>query len=136
MKELTINGYTAGVSVEVYHFYEMMKNHGNEPADFNMLISDFTSFLRLWNDFKGMQDSEEKKSDFEKKLGTHIIAHTIKPRTQYAHQQEKRNGKNILYPIYYFDSERVHSMAMGGNYPISECNFFVKTRKGGYVKIK
>lgn len=135
-KELTINGKTAEVSIEVYHFYEMLKNHGNEPSDFNELIFDFTKFLSLWDQFKGMNDSVERKTEFEKNLKTHILCHTIKPRTQYAHQQEKRNKKDILYPVYYFDEKRVHSMAMGGNYPINECNFFVKTRSGGYVKIK
>jgi hypothetical protein len=136
MKKLTINGQTAEVSVEVYHFYEMMENHGTEFKDFNELINDFTGFLRLWNNFKARNESEEKKSEFEKKLNTHILVHTIKPRTQYAHQQEKKNGKNILYPVYYFDNVRVHSMAPGGNYPINECNFYVQTRKGDYVKIK
>ena len=136
MIELTINGKTAEVAPEVHHFYEMMKSHGNEPEDFNELINDFTRFIRMWDDYKGMQESDKKKSDFEKRLDTHVIAHTIKPRTQYAHQQEKRKGKNVLYPVYYFDNERVHSMAMGGNYPINECNFYVKTRDGGYVKLK
>lgn len=135
-KTLTIGEQTAEVSIEVYHFYEMLKNHGNEPESHNVLIFDFTTFMSLWDKFKGMKNSEEKKSDFEKELNTHIIAHTIKPRTQYAHQQEKKKGKNILYPVYYFDDKRVHSMAMGGNYPINECNFFVKTHNGGYVKIK
>lgn len=135
-KLLTINGKTAKVSIAVYHFYEMLKNHGDEPADFNELIYDFTKYMSLWNQYKGMESSKEKKNEFEKTLDTHIIAHTIKPRTQYAHQQEKQNGKDMLYPVYYFDDKRVHSMAMGGNYPINECNFFVKTRNGGYVKIK
>ena len=123
MKELTIGNKTAEVSIEVYHFYEMMKDHGAEPKDINELITDFTQFLRLWDQFKGMNDSENKKDEFEQKLTTHILCHTIKPRTKYAHQQEKKNGKNIIYPIYYFDEQRVHSMAMGGNYPINECNF-------------
>lgn len=135
-KELTINGKTAEVATEVYHFYQMLKNHGDEPTDFNELISDFTKYMSLWNQYKGMEDSAESKDEFEKKLDTHILVHTIKPRTQYANQQEKRNGKNVLYPVYYFDDKRVHSMAMGGNYPINECHFYVKTRNGGYVKIK
>lgn len=135
MKELTIEGHTAEVSEDVFHCYEMLKAMDREPENFNQFIFDFQNFTSLWDNFKAMQSSETKKSDFEKKLGTHIICHTIKPRTQYAHQQEKKKGKNMLYPVYYFDSERVHSMAMGGNYPIKECNFFVKTREGGYVKI-
>lgn len=134
-KELTLDGKTAEVSMDVYYFYEMLKHHGDEPKNFDDLIYGFTNFIRLWDDYKGMKASEENKTEFEKKLDTHILAHTIKPRTQYAHQQEKRKGKNMLYPIYYFDEQRVHSMAMGGNYPIKECNFYVKTRNGGYVKL-
>jgi hypothetical protein len=83
-----------------------------------------------------MEGQENGMNDFEKKLGKHIICHTIKPRTEYCNQQEKRNGKDVLYPVYYFTNDRVHSMAMGGNYPISDCNFFVKTTKGDYIKIK
>lgn len=135
MKKITINGHTAEVSEDVYFFYQMLKAMDREPNDFNEFVSDLQNFTRLWDQFKAMKESDEKKSAFEEKLNTHIIAHTIKPRTQYANQQEKKNGKNMLYPVYYFDRERVHSMAMGGNYPIKECNFFVKTRDGGYVKI-
>lgn len=135
MKELTINGQTAQVSDDLYFFFEMLKAMDREPDDFNQFVSDYQNFTSLWVNFKAMQKSDENKGEFEKKLDTHILAHTIKPRTQYAHQQEKKKGKNMLYPVYYFDSERVHSMAMGGNYPIKECNFFVKTRNGGYVKI-
>ncbi len=135
-KKLTINGQTADVSYDVFHFYQMLKNHGDEPKDFNQFISDFTKFMSLWNHFKGMKATEEKKSEFEQKLDTHILAHTIKPRTQYAHQQEKKGNKNVLYPVYFFDEKNVHSMAIGGNYPINECIFWVKTRNGGYVKLK
>lgn len=135
MKDLTINGHSAQVSDEIFYFYEMLKAVDNEPTDFNEFITDFQNFYRLWNTFKALKTSEEMKSEIEKKLSNHILVHTIKPKTQYAHHQEKKNGQNMLYPVYYFDNERVHSMAMGGNYPIKECNFFVRTKNGGYVKI-
>ncbi len=135
MKSLTINGHTAEVSEEIYFFYEMLKANDQEPKDFNQFLTDFQDFYRLWRDFKAMKSAEEKKDDFEKKLEIHIICHTIKPRTQYAHQQEKRKGKSLLYPVFYFDNDRVHSTAVGGNYPIKECNFFVKSIYGDWVKI-
>lgn len=135
MRKLTINGHTAEVSEEIYFFYEMLKANKNEPKDFNQFVTDFQNFYSLWLKFKAMKSAEDKKEDFEKELENHIICHTIKPRTQYAHQQEKKNGNTLLYPVYYFDDNRVHSTAVGGNYPIKECNFFVKNLYGNWVKI-
>lgn len=136
MVKITIADETAEVAESLYHFHETMKLSDIEIADINQLVFDFTKFISLWGDFKAMEKQENGQSEFEKKLGKHIICHTIKPRTEYANQQEKKNGKDIIYPVYYFTNDRVHSMAMGGNYPISDCNFFVQTNKGNYIKIR
>lgn len=136
MVEITIGSETAEVAEGLAHFYEIMKLNDSPVEDINRLVYDYVKFISLFRDFKAMEEQENGQSDFEKKLNKHIICHTIKPRTEYCNQQEKRNGKDVLYPVYYFTNDRVHSMAMGGNYPISDCNFFVQTNKGNYIKIK
>jgi hypothetical protein len=136
MVEITIGTETAEVAESLAHFHEVLKQNDIPVADINQLVYDYMKFISLFRDFKTMEAQENGMNDFEKKLGKHIICHTIKPKTEYCNQQEKRNGKDVLYPVYYFTSDRVHSMAVGGNYPISDCNFFVKTTKGDYVKIK
>jgi len=137
MKELIIENRTFEVSESVYHFYFMMQTMDREIKDANQLISDYLKFIDLWDNYKIMKNQSENESEFEKKIAKHILVHTIKPRTEYANQQEKRNGKNILYPIYSFGTNgQLRSMAPGGNYPIKDCNIFVKSDKGGYIKIK
>ena len=137
MKEITIGNDTFDVSESVYHFMKMMEFRDKEITDVNQLISDYSKFMDMWNDFKEMKKQTDGESEFEKKLNRQILVHTIKPKTEYANQQEKRNGKNIMYPIYYFGNNgRLESTAMGGNYPIKDCNIFVKSNKGDYVKIR
>ena len=137
-KKITIGNETVEADVSLYHFHEAMKFKGENctPTSINQLLNDFIKFLDMWSDYKEMINQKSKESDFEKKLERHILCMTIKPKTEYAHQQEKEKGKNILYPVYYFTKDTVHSMAMGGNYPIKDCNFYVKSSIGNYLKIK
>ena len=137
MKEITIGNDTVDVAESVYHFKKMMEFRDREIKDVNQLITDYSKFIDMWDNFKEMEKQADGESDFEKKLDKQILAHTIKPKTEYGHQQEKKNGKPILYPIYYFRNDGyLESMAPGGNYPIKDCNIFAKSSKGGYVKIK
>lgn len=135
MVEITIAGQTVVANKSLIHFLDLMKSEGIEIKDVNQLVFDYMKFIHMWKDFKTKSDQENSETDFEKELNKHIIAHTIKPKTQYAHQQQMKDGKTVLYPVYFFDRDNVHSMGVGGNYPIKECNFFVKTKRGDYVKI-
>jgi hypothetical protein len=136
MVEITIGTETAEVAEGLAHFYEIMKLNDCQVVDINQLVYDYVKFISMFSDFKAIQEQENGMNEFEKKVSKHIICHTIKPNTEYCNQQEKRNGKEVLYPVYYFTEDRVHSMAMGGNYPIADCRFFVKSAKGNYIKIK
>ncbi len=137
MKVITIGNDIVNVSESVYHFKQMMEFRDRKIKDVNQLITDYSKFIDMWDNFKEMEKQADGESDFEKKLDKQILAHTIKPKTEYGHQQEKKNGKPILYPIYYFRNDGyLESMAAGGNYPIKDCNIFAKSNKGGYVKIR
>jgi len=137
MKEITIGNDTVEIAESVYHFKMMMQFRDREIKDVNQLIWDYSKFIDMWDIFKEMKNQTGGESEFEKMLDRQILAHTIKPKTEYANQQEKRNGKPVLYPIYYFRNDGyLKSMAPGGNYPIKDCNIFVRSSKGNYVKIK
>lgn len=136
MVKITIGTETAEVAESLVHFHEIMKLNNMPIADLNQLVYDYMSFISLYRDFRAKDEQENAMNDFEKKLGKHIICHTIKPNTEYCHQQGKQNGKDVMYPVYYFTQDRVHSMGVGGNYPIKDCNFFIKTYQGNYIKIK
>lgn len=121
----------------LYHFSKMMESMGRDFSGFNELVFDFQKFISMWDAYQERGLIEESKSDYEKKMSSHLLAHTIKPRTKYANQQEKRNGKPILYPIYYFREDgRLESGALGCNYPVKDCNIYVKNNRGTYIKIK
>lgn len=133
---ITIDNEKIDVDESVYLFKRLMELRNRKIENVNQLINDYLKFIDLWDNFKEMEKQADGESDFEKELDKQILAHTIKPKTEYAHQQEMKNGKPVLYPIYYFRNDgRLESMAPGGNYPIKDCNIFAKSNKGGYVKI-
>jgi hypothetical protein len=122
MVTITTNGQTIEVNKMVYHFIELVKSHGEGTSDITDIINNFQSFLDYWEDFK------RSKKDFSyenKHLQRFNLFHIIKPKTKYAHQQEKRNGKPLLYPIYRISNGTVYSMACGGNYPLKDCIIYV-----------
>ena len=136
MTKITIGKDTVEVSEEVYLFYSFLKNCDRLPKSINELISDYQNFIGLWDNFKAIENRKANDSDFEKSLQNHILCHTIKPKTEYAHQQDFEGGQPVLYPIYSFNGNRLESMAMGGNYPIKDCHIYVKANNGKYIKIK
>ena len=121
MVKITTNGQPIEVNKTVYHFIELLKSKGDDVSDITALINNFISFLDYWEDFK----KSKKDSSYDNKhLQRFNLFHTIKPKTEYAHQQEHRNGKPLLYPIYRISNGTVYSMACGGNYPIKDCNIY------------
>ena len=136
MKQIKIKNGTIDLSDSLFYFIELMKAEGKDTTDINQMVNDYMNFMSLWNNFKERKTKAAGESEFEKKLNTQILVHTIKPKTKYANQQEMKNGKPVLYPIYFFrENRRLESMAIGGNYPIEDCNIFVKSNKGNYIKI-
>jgi len=118
MVKITTNGQTVEVNNIVYHFIELLKLNGEDVSDLTTVINNFISFLDYWEDFK----KSKKDSTYDNKhLQRFNLFHTIKPKTEYAHQQEMRNGKPLLYPIYRISNGTVYSMACGGNYPLQDC---------------
>jgi hypothetical protein len=118
MVEITTNGETIHVSKMIFHFIEFLKSHGDDISDISMIINEFQSFIDYWEDFK---KSKKDSSYNNKHLQRFNLFHTIKPKTEYAHQQELKNGKAMLYPIYRISNGTVYSMASGGNYPLKDC---------------
>ena len=118
MVKITTNGQTVEVNNIVYNFIELLKLNGEDVSDLTTVINNFISFLDYWEDFK----KSKKDSTYDNKhLQRFNLFHTIKPKTEYAHQQEMRNGKPLLYPIYRISNGTVYSMACGGNYPLQDC---------------
>jgi len=118
MVKITTNGQTIEVHDILYHFIELLKLNGDNVSDISEIINDFQSYLDYWADFK----KSKKDSTYDNKhLQRFNLFHTIKPKTEYAHQQEMRNGKPVLYPIYRISNGTVYSMACGGNYPLRDC---------------
>lgn len=122
MIEITSNGQTFLVNKMIFHFIEFLKLHGEDTSDITTIINEFQSFLDYWEDFK----RSKKESTYDNKhLQRFNLFHTIKPKTEYTHQQEMKNGKPMLYPIYRITNGTVYSMASGGNYPLKDCNLFI-----------
>jgi hypothetical protein len=121
MVKITANGQPIEVNKTVYHFIELLKSNGEDVSDLTSVINNFISFLDYWEDFK---KSKKDPSYDNEHLQRFNLFHTIKPKTEYAYQQEMKNGKPILYPIYRISNGTVHSMACGGNYPIEDCNIY------------
>ena len=121
MVEIITNERTIQVNKMVYHFIELLKLHGEDTSDISTIIREFQSFLDYWEDFK----KSKKDSTYN---NTHLqrfnLFHTIKPKTEYAHQQEMKNGKPMLYPIYRIKNSTIYSMASGGNYPLKDCRIY------------
>jgi len=122
MVKITTNGQTIEVHDILYHFIELLKLNGDNVSDISEIINDFQSYLDYWADFK----KSKKDSTYDNKhLQRFNLFHTIKPKTEYAYQQELRNGKPILYPIYRISNGTVFSMACGGNYPLRDCVLYI-----------
>jgi len=118
MVKITTNGQTVEVHDILYHFIELLKLNGDDVSNISEIINNFQCFLDYWADFK----KSKKDSTYDNKhLQRFNLFHTIKPKTEYAYQQELRNGKPILYPIYRISNGTVYSMASGGNYPLRDC---------------
>ena len=118
VKITTTNGKTIEVHKMVYHFIELLKSNDENVTDLSGIVNNFISFLDYWEDFK----KSKKDSTYDNKHLTRFnLFHTIKPKTEYANQQEIRDGKPVLYPIYRILEGTVYSMACGGNYPIKDC---------------
>jgi hypothetical protein len=118
MVKITTNGQTIQVNKMIFHFIEFLKLYGDDVSDISTIISEFQSFLDYWEDFK---NSKKEATYNNKHLQRFNLFHTIKPKTEYAHQQDFRNGKPTLYPIYRITNGTVYSMACGGNYPLKDC---------------
>ena len=119
MIEITLDG---GKKIEVnkmiWHFIELLKIHDDAIPDITTIINEFSSFLDYWNDFR----MSIKDAAYENKhLQRFNLFHTIKPKTEYAHQQDFKEGKALLYPVYRISNGTVYSMACGGNYPLEDC---------------
>jgi hypothetical protein len=122
MVEITINGKTIMVNKMIFHFIELLKLHDEDILNVTEIVNNFSSFLECWDDFK------KSKKDFtynNKHLQRFNLFHTIKPKTQYCHQQDMKNGKPVLYPVYRISNGTVYSMASGGNYPLKECELYL-----------
>jgi hypothetical protein len=122
MVEITTNGQTIQVNKMIFHFIEFLKLHGDDVSDITTIINKFQSFLDYWEDFK---KSEKEATYNNKHLQRFNLFHTIKPKTEYAHQQQIQNGKPLLYPIYRITNGTVYSMASGGNYPLKDCILYL-----------
>jgi hypothetical protein len=122
MVTIKTGGVTLEVNKMVFHFIELLRMHGEDVSNITSVINNFQSFLDYWEDFK------KSKKDFtydNKHLHRFNLFHSIKPKTEYAHQQEFKNGKPLLYPIYRISNGTVYSMACGGNYPLKDCIIYV-----------
>ena len=121
MAEITTNGEKILVDKTIYHFIEFLKAHGEDVSDITIIINEFQSFINYWEDFK---KSKIEPTYNNKHLQRFNLFHTIKPKTEYAHQQEFNKGKALLYPIYRISNGTVYSMACGGNYPLKDCAIY------------
>ena len=118
MVEITTNGEKILVDKEIYHFVEFLKAHGEDVTDITNIINEYQPFLNYWEDFK---NSKIEPTYNNKHLQRFNLFHTIKPKTEYANQQDFKNGKPILYPIYRISNGTVYSMACGVKYPLKDC---------------
>jgi len=131
MIEITLDG---GKKIEVnkmiWYFIELLKIHDDAIPDITTIINEFSSFLDYWDDFR----MSKKDATYENKhLQRFNLFHTIKPKTEYAHQQDFKEGKALLYPVYRISNGTVYSMACGGNYPLEDC--IIYTRDGKTIEI-
>jgi hypothetical protein len=122
MVTITTNGKTIKVNKMLFHFIEFLKLHGEDVSDITTIINEFQSFIDYREDFK----KSKKEATYDNKhLQRFNLFHTIKPKTEYAHQQDYKNGKPTIYPIYRISNGTVYSMASGGNYPLEDCILYL-----------
>jgi hypothetical protein len=119
MYEMTQDGQTFEVGKSLYLFIEFMKEMGHDVSNIDEVINQMQPFLTCWEDYKQSLDDAKFENPSIKKFA---LFHQIKPNSKYAHQQKK----GILYAISRISQDTVHSTAVGGNYPVKDCNFFVK----------
>jgi hypothetical protein len=106
----------------IFHFIELLKLLDEDVSNISEIINNFSSFRDYWKDFN---ESKKETTYYNKHLQRFNLFHTIKPKTQYYHQQDMKNGKPVLYPVYRIQNGTVYSMASGGNYPIDECKLYI-----------
>ena len=125
---MTQDGHNFQVSKSVHLFVEFLKEMGEDVSNIDDVINAMQPFLTCWHDYKkSIFDSQFDNPNLKK----FALFHTIKTGTQYAHQQKKVDGKPVVYPISGISNGEVHSTAVGGDYPIKDCNFFTKV--GGKI---
>jgi hypothetical protein len=122
MVQITSNGETFEVDKMLYHFIEFLKLHGDDISNISNIVNEFQSFLEYWDDFKKSKRNPTYES---KNLNRFNLFHTIKPNTEYANQQDYKEGKPMLYPVYRIERNTVYSQASGGNYPLVDCIIYV-----------
>ena len=110
-----------------------MKLSGKKTESIQSIVSELKDFNNCLDQFQ--RDRKEKKYDTSNFQRFNLF-HTIKPKSEYYHQQGFDDKKKpLLYPIFKIDKETVYSEAIGIEYPIKDCNLY--THDGiNYIKIK
>lgn len=128
---VTLNGESYEVSKEMYHFIELYKlRNPDEAFGLHKIMNEYISFMNYLDAF---EESKKEPTYKNEHLQTFALFHTIKPNTQYHPQQEHKEDKPVLYPVFKVLSNGwLKSMCAGTNYPIWECELYVRDNEGLY----